>query len=160
MSTPVPGFPDPGSVFKKHLASDAQTVDPTQIPDGSITQAKLANSSVGSAQIIDGSVANAELGLLSVATGNLQDQSVTQAKIANGAVGGTQLANSAVGTANINNTAVTLAKLAASSVDNTKTVSPLKLVTPTPAQANLASAPTAADFNTLLANLKTAGVLT
>lgn len=129
-STAGPGFPEPGSIYKRHLSADASAIDPTTIPDGSIPAAKLVNNSI------------------------------TALQVANAAIGGTQLANSAVGTANINNTAVTLAKLAASSVDNTKIVAPLKLVTPTPAQANLVAAPTAADFNTLLANLKTAGVLT
>lgn len=33
------------------------------------------------------------------------------------------------------------------------------IVTPVTAQANLGAAPTASDFNTLLANLKSAGVL-
>lgn len=55
-------------------------------PDGSVTTAKLSNSSVTNAKIADASVSTAKFVNLAVTTAKLADANVTRAKIANGAV--------------------------------------------------------------------------
>lgn len=72
-----------------------------EIPDGSITTAKLADnavtsakikpSAVGTSQLADGAVTEAKLAPSSVATEKLQDLCVTTPKIANQAVDTTKL---------------------------------------------------------------------
>lgn len=62
-----------------------------EIPDGSITTAKLADNAVTSAKIADGAVATDKLATSSVATEKLQNLCVTTPKIADHAVDTTKL---------------------------------------------------------------------
>ena len=62
-----------------------------EIPDGSITTAKLAPLAVTTDKIADGAVTTDKLATSSVATEKLQDLCVTTPKIANGAVDTTKL---------------------------------------------------------------------
>ena len=57
-----------------------------QIPDASITNAKIANLAVGTAEIADLAVENAKIGLLAVDTAQIADAAIENAKIANLAV--------------------------------------------------------------------------
>jgi len=81
------------------------------VPDGSITSAKLAANSITSVQISDGTVTAADLAPNSVNTGHIIDgqvmtadlanNAVTSAKVADGSLLGADLANGTVGTAQL-----------------------------------------------------------
>lgn len=81
-----------------------------EIPDGSITTAKLADNAVTSAKIKASAVG----------TSQLADGAVTTAKLADGAVIDKKIANNAVGTAAIQNNAVVSSKIVDRAVGNSK----------------------------------------
>lgn len=89
------------------------SVTTAKIGDAQVTQAKLANNSVGAAQIIDGAVGTAELADAAVTLAKLGANSVDAGKIMDGEVGTNELANLAVTAAKIANTTITNAQIAA-----------------------------------------------
>jgi len=104
----------------KRIAAVGYTLMAENVPDGTITQPKIATGAVGSAQLASDAVQ----------TANIAAGAVTQPKIAAGAVGSTQLAansvlNSniaagAVGSAQIHGDAVTAAAIAAGAVGSSE----------------------------------------
>ena len=77
------------------------SVETTSIQDGAVTQAKMAEASVGGLQLVDGSIS----------TNKLAAAAVTLEKLASSCVDTAQLINAAVKTAKIDNGAVTAEKL-------------------------------------------------
>ncbi|ASB87734.1 hypothetical protein [Bacillus sonorensis] len=102
---------------------------PVEIPDGSITTEKLADNSVLNRNIGDGSVQNRNIGTGSVQENNLGAKSVTMTKLGDDV-------KSALDGKLTATKAATQANSAAADVDGLK-----------------------ADFNALLAKLKTAGLM-
>ena len=90
----------------KRIAAVGYTLMAENVPDGAITQPKLAAGAVGTAQL----AADA------VQTANIAAGAVTQPKLAAGAVGTAQIAAGAVGTTQIASGAVGNAQLGANSV--------------------------------------------
>ena len=86
------------------------------IPDGSITTAKLADDSVTTAKLVDGSVTVAKLATDSVTTAKLVDGSVTAAKLATNSVTTVKIVDLNVTTSKIADGAITTAKLANANV--------------------------------------------
>jgi hypothetical protein len=86
-------------------------VGSAEIENGSITNAKLANSAVNSIKVQDNSltgadiapnaIGNSELGPNSVASINVQPNTLTANDIAPDAIGGSELANNSVASANV-----------------------------------------------------------
>lgn len=71
------------------------------VPDGSITNAKLANNAVDSSKLADNSVVNAKLASNAVDSAKLADNAVVNAKIASNAVDGAKLASNSVDTTKV-----------------------------------------------------------
>jgi hypothetical protein len=80
------------------------------VPDGSITAAKLATDAVETAKIKDLNVTTGKLALLSVDTGQIAANAVTTAKILNANVTTGKIATGAVTTTELGAAAVTKAK--------------------------------------------------
>ena len=112
-------IPD-GTITNVKLATNAVSTDKisnnavtsAKIADGSITDTKLASNSVTSAKITDGNVTNVKLAANAVNTANIVDGSVTTVKLATASVHSTTLADGSV----------TNVKLAASSVSSTNII--------------------------------------
>ena len=125
----VPTFPN-NTIETADIQDDAVTqakiadsaVGSDQIASDAVTQAKIADDAVGADQLASNAVVTASITNANVTTAKIADDAVTQAKIADDAVGADQLASDAVVTASItdgnvttakiNDNAVTLAKLA------------------------------------------------
>lgn len=90
----------------KRIAAVGYTLMAETVPDGTITQGKIASGAVGSAQ----------LGTSAVQNTNIANGSVSSAKIASGAVVGTHIAASAVGSGHLANGAVISGKIANAAV--------------------------------------------
>ena len=90
----------------KRIAAVGYTLMAENVPDGAITQAKIASGAVG----------NAQLGASSVSNTNLASGAVTAAKIANGAVIGSHIAAGAVGSGHLATGAVISGKIASGAV--------------------------------------------
>lgn len=91
-----------------------------EIPDGSITTAKLADNAVTSAKIKPSAVGTSQLADGAVTTDILADNSVTTNKIVDGAVTEAKLAPSSVATEKLQDLCVTTPKIADQAVDTTK----------------------------------------
>lgn len=99
----------------------------SDLGDGVITSAKLANASVGTSALIDASISTAKLqdacitasklGSASVGSSALQTGSVTSAALGAGSVLAAAIGAGEVGTAALSSGAVTSAKIAAGAVD-------------------------------------------
>ncbi|NSZ16608.1 phage tail protein [Agrobacterium vitis] len=97
----------------------------SDVLDGSITSAKLADAAVTASKIMDEAVTNLKLADAAVSTAKLQVAAVTQEVLANNSVIATKLADAAV----------TGAKLADQAVDATKfaaSIEPVRVVTALP----------------------------
>lgn len=77
-------------------------------PDGSITNAKLANGAVNSSKIASGAVTN----------GAIANGAITNAKLGNGSVSSTKLSNGAVGNAHLQSNSVSTANIVANAINN------------------------------------------
>lgn len=90
------------------------------IPDGSITTAKLADNAVTSAKIKPSAVGTSQLAVGAVSGDIIQDNTIVASKLADNAVEDRSLADGCVTTDKIADGAVTEAKLAPSSVATEK----------------------------------------
>ncbi|WP_436665545.1 beta strand repeat-containing protein [Lactiplantibacillus plantarum] len=126
------GFKNPdGSTFQMNLSADGValmdfskiilngttniangTIGTAQIADAAITNAKIANLAVGTAQIANGAITNAQIGSLAVDTANIKDAAISSAKIASLAVGTAQIGDGAITNAKIGKLAVGTAQIA------------------------------------------------
>ncbi|AKM19793.1 Carbohydrate binding domain protein [Geobacillus sp. 12AMOR1] len=114
----------------KIQASKIELIGTTNIQDGAITTAKIANLAVGNAAIANGAITSAKIGAAAVGTAaiadgaitnaKIADAAITSAKIANAAVGAAAIATAAIGTAHIADGAITNAKIANAAIDNAK----------------------------------------
>ncbi len=95
-------------------------VNSTDIIDGQVANADLANNAVNSAKIQDGTVTGTDIQDGSVGSADLASGAVTSAKIATGAVGSTQISDGSVGSADLASGAVTSAKIATGAVGSTQ----------------------------------------
>ena len=105
-------------------------IQPSNIPNNSIstamivnnavTTAKIADSAITTAKVADGSITHDKLASASVDTGNIVSSAITSGKIASQAVTTAKIADGAVTTAKIADGAVTADKLASSSVIESK----------------------------------------
>lgn len=77
----------------KIQASKIELIGTTNIQDGAITSAKIANLAVGNAAIANGAITSAKIGAAAVGTAQIQDAAITNAKIANLAVDNAKIAN-------------------------------------------------------------------
>lgn len=112
-----PEIPD-GSITTAKLADNAVTSD--KIVDGAINVNKIAANSVGNGQILDGAITASKIGTAEVGTAALAPLAVTTDKIANGAVTTDKLATSSVATEKLQDLCVTTPKIADQAVDTTK----------------------------------------
>jgi hypothetical protein len=90
----------------KRIAAVGYTLMAENVPDGAITQGKIAPGAVGTAQLATSAVQNTNIG----------SGAVTAAKIASGAVVGSHIAAGAVGSGQLANGAVISGKIAAAAV--------------------------------------------
>lgn len=101
-----------------------------EIPDGSITTAKLAdnavttpklaNGAVTAAKIAAGAVGSLQIGVEAIKNGNIQDGQITGSKMVDQSIPGSKLSNKTITGTQIADGAVTEAKLAPSSVATEK----------------------------------------
>lgn len=91
-----------------------------EIPDGSITTAKLADGAVVADKIKAKTITGKELALGAVSGDIIQKNTIVASKLADGCVGSAAIADGAVTDDKIANAAVTTAKLATSSVTTEK----------------------------------------
>ncbi len=102
-----------GVVTQANIADAA--IGTAQIQDGAITTAKIADASIGTAQIQDAAITNAQLAEASVGTANIQTGSITTALIADSAVQTQQVADASITDAKI--VSMTASKLTAGTID-------------------------------------------
>jgi len=79
----------------RQLASVAYSYMASTVPDGSITNSKIANNAVTTSKIAGGAVTGSKIASGAIGSSHLADNAVTSAKIAAGAVGASQLADGA-----------------------------------------------------------------
>lgn len=111
--------PHVGHATSGQLTAHA-AASPLDHPDGSVTEAKIANLAVATAALQNASVTLAKMAASSVGTAQLVNDSVTAEKIAAGAVGSSEIADGSVGTAELADDSVTAAKIAASQVGSSE----------------------------------------
>jgi hypothetical protein len=90
------------------------------VPDGTITGAKLATGTVEAANIAAGAVGTTKLAPAAVLSSHIASGAVGSSQIAAASVGSAKLATGAVGTTQLGNSAVTSSKLAAGAVGATQ----------------------------------------
>lgn len=125
--TPSANLPD-GSVTAAKLSSDAVTtakllndaVTTAKVSDGSITNAKLAIDSVTTVKVSDGSITTAKLAASAVTAVKIADASITSAKIAADAVTAAAISNGSVTSAKLAAGAVTAAEIQNNSITRIK----------------------------------------
>lgn len=105
-------FPGIGSLFRRG--------GPPEIPDGSITTAKLADNAVTSAKIKPSAVGTSQLAVGAVSGDIIQKNTIVASKLADGCVGAAAIADGAVTDDKIANAAVTVDKIADDSVNSDK----------------------------------------
>lgn len=88
-------------------------------PDGSITNAKLANGAVTNASIANGAVSYTKLGNGAVRNNHLYNGAVTSTKLANGSVGNAHLQENSVGSNQLQVSSIVAEKIAAEAINNT-----------------------------------------
>ena len=93
------------------IAGTGLTISDNTPTAGQITVG-ITNSGVGATQIADGAVTSAKIADATIITGDLADGAVTSAKIADGTIAAGDLASDSVTTAKILNANVTTAKIA------------------------------------------------
>lgn len=93
-----------------------------EIPDGSITTAKLADNAVTSAKIKPSAVGTSQLAVGAVSGDIIQKNTIVASKLADGCVGAAAIADGAVTGDKIANAAVTVDKIADDSVNSDKIV--------------------------------------
>lgn len=93
-----------------------------EIPDGSITTAKLADNAVTSAKIKPSAVGTSQLAVGAVSGDIIQKNTIVASKLADGCVGAAAIAAGAVTGDKIANAAVTVDKIADDSVNSDKIV--------------------------------------
>lgn len=91
-----------------------------EIPDGSITTAKLADNAVTSAKIKPSAVGTSQLAIGAVSGDIIQSKTIVASKLADGCVGAAAIADGAVTGDKIANAAVTVDKIADDSVNSDK----------------------------------------
>jgi hypothetical protein len=130
--SPGKGIPVPtAGIANGAITSDKFAVDAfasLDIPDNSVSTAKLVDSAVTTIKINDAAVTNAKLATNSVALANMQDNSVGTAEIVPAAVTATEIAPNAVGTSEIAAGAVGASELGSASVTSAK-LGPLSVTT-------------------------------
>jgi phage minor structural protein len=105
----------------KIQASKIELIGTTNIQDGAINSAKIANLAVGTGAIQDGAITNAKIANAAVNSAKIANAAITSAHIANAAVGAAAIASAAIGTAHIQDGAITNAKI--SNLDASKITS-------------------------------------
>ena len=88
------------------------SITTAKILDGAVTSSKLADNSVTANKINDGAVTTAKINDGAVTTNKINDASVTTSKIANASVTNEKIADGSINNAKINNGAVNYSKLA------------------------------------------------
>lgn len=88
------------------------------VPDSSITSAKLADNAVTSAKIQDGQVGSADLANNAVTSAKIQDGQVSNADLSNNAVTSSKIQDGQVSNADLANNAVTSANIQDGQVSN------------------------------------------
>ena len=84
------------------------SITTAKLADDAVTEAKLSNSSVTSAKIVDGTIVNADIA----------DNTISGAKLANATITGGKIAANAVTATNIANSTITNAKMAENSISS------------------------------------------
>jgi hypothetical protein len=110
-----------GTVRATAFQGDGSALTGVQVPNDSITTARLANGAVNNPKLADNSVSSAKIADNAIVTSKLADNSVNSAKIADSAITtsrladssitANKLANATVGTTHLVNNSVTLDKL-------------------------------------------------
>lgn len=112
-----------GSINFSHLKSDLYDVITgiTEIANGSITSAKIADFTIAAKDIANNSITSVKIAADAVGSSEIQDGAVTDDEIAtgavtddeiaSGAVGSSEIANGAISTVDIGDDAVTYAKM-------------------------------------------------
>jgi len=95
-------------------------VSTSDLADGSVTSAKIANGTVYTTDLHDDSVTTAKIVNGTIQTADLANSAVTSAKIAAGAVGGTDLADLSVFTNHLVDGGITTPKIANGAVTSSK----------------------------------------
>ena len=93
-----------------------------EIPNGSITTAKLADNAVTAAKISTGAVTSAKIADGTIVAGDIADSTITGAKMVNSTITGAKIAASTITATNIANSTITNAKMAANSVNSSNIV--------------------------------------
>ena len=88
----------------------------SNVPDGSITQAKLANNAVTSAKIADGVVASGDVANDSLTASDLAPNSVGNSEMADNAIGSNEVINNSLTASDLANNSVGAGELASNSI--------------------------------------------
>lgn len=89
-------------------------------PDGSITNAKLANGAVNSSKIASGAVTNGAIANGAITNVKLGDGAVSSTKLASGSVGNAHLQANSVGSSQLQVSSIVAEKIAVNAIDNSK----------------------------------------
>ena len=89
-----------------------------EVPDGSITTAKLANDAVTEAKLSNSSVTSAKIVDGTIVNADIADGTISGAKLANSTITGGKIAANAVTATNIANSTITNAKMAENSISS------------------------------------------
>lgn len=92
------------------------------VPDGSITTAKLADNAVTTAKLSNNSVTSAKIVDGTIVAADIADTTITGAKLVNSTITGGKIASNTITATNIANSTITNAKMAANSVNSSNIV--------------------------------------
>lgn len=93
-----------------------------EIPDGSITTAKLADNAVTADKISTGAVTGTKIAYGTIVASNIANFTITGAKMVNSTITGAKIAASTITATNIANSTITNAKMAANSINSSNIV--------------------------------------